>query len=63
MTERKLLTIKEAAAALSLSPKTIWAWRGRRQIEFIEIGRSVRVSQSEIDRILTKGTVPAREQK
>ena len=62
MAERKLFTIPEAAAILRLSPKTLWAWRGRRQIEFIEIGRSVRVAQAEIDRILTEGTVPAREQ-
>jgi excisionase family DNA binding protein len=63
MTERRLLTIKEAAAALSLSPKTLWAWRARRQIGIVQVGRrSVRVDQSEIDRILAEGTVPAREQ-
>jgi excisionase family DNA binding protein len=54
MTERKLLTIKEAAATLSLSPKTLWAWRARRQIGIVQVGRSVR--------ILNEGTVPAREQ-
>jgi excisionase family DNA binding protein len=62
MTERKLLTIKEAAATLSLSPKTLWAWRARRQIGIVQVGRSVRIAQSEIDRILNEGTVPAREQ-
>jgi excisionase family DNA binding protein len=62
MTDRRLLTIKEAAAALSLSPKTLWAWRARRQIGIIQLGRGVRISQSEIDRIIAEGSVPALEQ-
>ena len=59
----QLLTIKEAAIALSLSPKTLWAWRARRQIGIVQVGRAVRISRSEIDRIIAEGSVPALEQK
>ena len=61
MTERRLLTIPEAAAALSLSPKTLWAWRARRQIGIVQVGRAVRVAQAEVDRIIAEGSVPALE--
>jgi excisionase family DNA binding protein len=63
VTNHKLLTIKEAAAALSLSPKTLWAWRGRRQIGIVRVGRSVRIAQAEIDRIIEEGSMPARSQR
>jgi excisionase family DNA binding protein len=55
----KLLTIRDVAAALGLSESTIWKWRASRQIGTIKIGGAVRIAQSEIDRILTEGTVPA----
>jgi len=61
MTERKLLTLKEAAVALSLSEKTLWAWRARRQIGIVHIGRSVRIPEAEIERIIAEGSVPALE--
>jgi excisionase family DNA binding protein len=63
MTSAKLLTIKQAATALSLSPKTLWAWRSQRRIGIVLIGRSVRIAQTEIDRIVEEGTIPALEQK
>lgn len=63
MERNQLLTIKEAATALSLSPKTLWAWRSRRQIGIVQVGRAVRIWRSEVDRIIAEGSVPALEQK
>lgn len=60
MAER-LLKVPEAAAALAVSPKTIWAWRAQRRIAVVTIGAAVRISQGEIDRLIAEGTVPARE--
>jgi excisionase family DNA binding protein len=62
MAERKLHTIRQTAEILNMSERTIWAWRGLRRISVIQIGRSVRVPQAEIDRLLTEGTIPARSE-
>jgi len=62
VTNDKLLTIKQAAAALSLSQKTLWAWRSQRRIGIVHIGRSVRIAQTEIDRIIEEGSIPAKRQ-
>lgn len=48
----RLLTIKEAAAALRLSRSTIYQLIGNKQLEVIKIGRSTRVSASRIDEIV-----------
>lgn len=58
---RNLLRVPEVATALSLSPKTIWSWVGARKLAVHRIGRSVRIAQSEVDRILSEGHVPAKE--
>jgi excisionase family DNA binding protein len=55
----KLNKVPEAAKKLALSEKTIWAWIGARRIGVHRIGRSVRISESEIQRILTEGFTPA----
>ncbi len=55
----KLLRVNEAAERLNLSPKTIWAMIYRRDIEVVRIGRSVRIAQDAIDRLIERGTVPA----
>jgi len=54
-----LFTVPEAAAELSLSPGTLRAWISRRRIEFVRLGRSVRVPRAEIQRLLEAGRVPA----
>jgi excisionase family DNA binding protein len=57
-----MLTVREAAQALGLKEPTIRLWIAKRRIEHVKLGRSVRISTSEIDRILKENTVPlARE--
>ena len=60
MATGKLLKVPEAADALALSPKTIWQWIGERRIGVVRLGRAVRIPQSEIERLLEKGSTPAR---
>jgi excisionase family DNA binding protein len=54
--------VPEVAEKLSISEKTVWAWIGARRLAVHRIGRSVRVSDLEIERILTAGYMPAQGQ-
>ena len=56
----QLLTVAEAAEALRIKPATVRAWVLRRKINSFRIGRSVRISVEEIDRVLRAGLRPAR---
>lgn len=56
----KVLTVKEAADALGLSPHTVRAWIAARRLGVHRLGRAVRVPQAEVDRVLAQGFVPAR---
>jgi excisionase family DNA binding protein len=56
---KQLLTIREAAQRLGLREKTLRRWVALRKIEYIKAGaRAVRISSSEIDRIIEVGRVP-----
>ena len=57
--QESLLTIPEAAEALSLRPKTIRAWIGARRIGCVRLGRAVRVPAAEVGRLIQEGSVPA----
>jgi excisionase family DNA binding protein len=59
----ELLTVNEFAAALRMTPACIRRWILVRRISFMKIGRSVRIPSSELDRLITAGTVPAGPQK
>jgi excisionase family DNA binding protein len=51
----KLLTVAEAAEALRIKPATIRAWVLRRKINSYRVGRAVRISAEEVDRVLQCG--------
>jgi len=61
MSTGKLLTVKQAAEALNVCPHTIRAWLLRRRIGCTRLGRSVRGAEREVERLVTEGTIPARE--
>ena len=61
-TEQRLLRVEEAADLLAVKPSTIRAWLLRRRIGKVRIGqRAVRIAASEVERIISEGTIPARE--
>ncbi len=62
-THRGLLTTEEFAAALGLSPKTIRQWTWTRRVAFVRVGRSVRFRPETVEEILSRGEVPALEQR
>ena len=53
----KLLTIAEAAERLGIRPRTVRRWVSLRQIEYIKAGKSVRISEIEVQRIISEGTM------
>ncbi len=55
-----LWRVPEAAASLSVAEKTLRMWIGSRKVGVVRLGRSVRVPQTEIDRLITEGFTPAR---
>lgn len=56
----KLLTVREAAECLGLKVSTIRGWTLRRRIEFVKVGRLVRIRQEVIDELVARNTVPIR---
>jgi len=62
-TYRKLLTVAEAAAQLGMKESTVRQWIWLRQIDFVKVGRSVRLKAETLDRLVEMGTVPARDNK
>lgn len=56
-----LLTVEEFALALRLKPSAIRRWLREGKVTAIKIGRLIRIPATEIDRIIAKGTRPARE--
>jgi len=57
----KLLTVAEAADALHMKPSSLRAWVLRRKINCYKVGRSIRISTDEIERLLREGLRPAKE--
>ena len=58
---KKLLIVREAAEALTLTVACMRAWILLRRIGYTKIGRNVRIPQTEIDRIISDGFIPRRE--
>jgi excisionase family DNA binding protein len=56
----KLVTLNEAAQQLGVSIAAVRDWRFRRKhLDFVKVGRSVRVLQNSIDNLIERQTVPA----
>lgn len=55
----RLLTVPEAAVRLNLSQKTTWKMVYGRKVAVVRIGRSVRIKEDSIDKLIDDGTTPA----
>ncbi len=58
-----LLNVNEAAQLLGLKPATLRAWILLRKIEFVRVGRAVRIPAVAISRFIERNTIPAREER
>lgn len=56
-----LLTINEAARRLSVTVSCIRKWILQGRISYVKLGRCVRISGEEIERLVELGTKPAQE--
>ena len=61
MSAMHLRSLPEAADRLGLSVKTLRMWVWRRSIDYVKIGRCIRISDDTINKIIERGTVPALE--
>jgi excisionase family DNA binding protein len=50
----RLLTVPEAAEALSVSERTVWRWIKAHEIECYRLGYAVRIAEDELIRFLEK---------
>ena len=55
----RLLTVPEAAARLHISQKTTWKMVYGRKVAVVRIGRSVRIREDSVDKLIEDGTAPA----
>jgi excisionase family DNA binding protein len=59
----KLLTISDVAGTLNVTVSCVRRWVLERKISTIRVGRLVRISPDEVERIVQVGSVPARSQR
>lgn len=53
----KLLGVREVARQLDLSESTIRSWVLKRRIQFVRLGRAVRIPSSVVEQLIQSGTV------
>jgi len=63
MTNRRLLTVEEFAAATGWKPSTVRQKVWRREIEYLKMGRSIRFKPETVDKLIEAATIPALESK
>lgn len=59
----KLLTLRDCAERTGHRESTWRAWVLRRKVPFYRVGRSVRVSERDLEALIEQGRVPAREER
>jgi excisionase family DNA binding protein len=57
-----LRSLPTAAKAMGVTVACLRSWIYKRKIAYTKIGRAVRISDDTIQRIIDRGTVPAREE-
>jgi excisionase family DNA binding protein len=62
MEANKMLTVAKCAEQTGLKEPTIRLWMAQRKIAYVKLGRSVRIPQAEIDRLIQQNTVPVLEE-
>jgi excisionase family DNA binding protein len=60
MKSENLLTVAKAAELWAVKPVTVRAWAGQRRIASVKLGRSLRIPEGEIQRLIDEGYQPAR---
>jgi excisionase family DNA binding protein len=53
------LTIRQTAEKLGLSVHTVRSWVAKRRIEYVRLGRAIRIPRHAVTRLVQQGTVRA----
>ena len=57
-----LLRVEQAAEFLNVKPSTVRAWLLKRKLPYVRVGaRAVRIPRASLEKLVSEGTVPARE--
>jgi excisionase family DNA binding protein len=59
----KLLTLRECSERTGHKESTYRAWVLRRKLAFYKVGRSVRVAEADLERMIERARVPAKEER
>jgi excisionase family DNA binding protein len=59
----RMVDVKHAAEELGLSVACVRKWIAERRIQYVRLGRAIRVPCAEIERLISEGTIPARASK
>ena len=57
----KLLTLRECSERTGHRESTWRAWVLRRRVPYYKVGRSVRVAEADLERMIEQARIPARE--
>ena len=60
-TNKRYFSCNEAAEYTGTKPPTWRKWIAERRVTVVRLGRAVRITIEEIDRLLNESVVPARE--
>jgi len=61
MAAGRLMTLKEAAERTGFRESTWRAWILRRKVPYHKVGRSVRIAEADLERMIEQARIPARE--
>ena len=59
----RLLTVREAAARTGHKEATWRAWILRRKVPYHKFGRSIRIAESDLTRMIEESRIPASEER
>jgi len=59
----KLLTVRECSERTGHQQSTWRSWILHRKVPFYKVGRSVRVSEADLDRLVEQSRIPSREER
>ena len=62
MNTNRLLTLREAAERTGFRESTWRSWILKRRVSYLKVGRSVRVAEADLERMIEQSRVPAREE-
>jgi excisionase family DNA binding protein len=63
MAMARLLSIRECSERTGHRESTWRAWILHRRVPFYKVGRSVRVSESDLQRLIEQSRIPAKEER